>query len=146
MERIEAIIDAGRKRARPIIMTTIAMAAGMIPSALGVGEGGSFRAPMAIAVIGGLIASTFLSLVFVPSFYVVMDDLARLTKWTFMRFAGARDEAAFVDPEIEKLRLEQSKTSDAVGALQEKLMAVHDRIEDVAASVSKKPKLKVAAE
>jgi hypothetical protein len=87
-----------------------------------------------------------LSLVFVPSFYVVMDDLARLTKWTFMRFAGARDEAAFVDPEIEKLRLEQSKTSDAVGALQEKLMAVHDRIEDVAASVSKKPKLKVAAE
>ncbi len=49
MPRDEAIIDAGRKRARPIVMTTIAMAAGMVPPALGVGDGGEFRAPMAIA-------------------------------------------------------------------------------------------------
>src|SRR6185437_4530299 len=49
-----AIIDAGRKRARPIVMTTIAMVGGMLPSALSVGSGGEFRAPMAIAVIGGL--------------------------------------------------------------------------------------------
>ena len=76
MSRAEAILDAGRKRARPIVMTTIAMVAGMIPSALGVGDGGEFRAPMAIGVIGGLIVSTALSLVFVPSFYTVMDDLS----------------------------------------------------------------------
>ena len=76
-DRNTALIEAGRKRARPIVMTTIAMAAGMLPSAYGVGDGGEFRAPMAIAVIGGLIVSTVLSLVFVPSFYTVMDDLGR---------------------------------------------------------------------
>jgi HAE1 family hydrophobic/amphiphilic exporter-1 len=74
--RSEAILDAGRKRARPIIMTTVAMVAGMVPSALGLGDGGEFRAPMAIGVIGGLIVSTLLSLVFVPSFYTVMDDVS----------------------------------------------------------------------
>jgi hydrophobic/amphiphilic exporter-1 (mainly G- bacteria), HAE1 family len=73
--QIDAIIDAGRKRARPIVMTTLAMAAGMIPAALGTGEGGEFRAPMAIAVIGGLLVSTVLSLIFIPSFYTLMDDL-----------------------------------------------------------------------
>ncbi|WP_163616500.1 efflux RND transporter permease subunit, partial [Klebsiella pneumoniae] len=61
--RKEAMLDAGRKRARPIIMTTLAMAVGMIPPAIGLGDGGEFRAPMAIAVIGGLIVSTVLSLV-----------------------------------------------------------------------------------
>ena len=52
--RLEALVEAGRKRARPIVMTTIAMAAGMLPSAMGMGDGGGFRSPMAIAVIGGL--------------------------------------------------------------------------------------------
>ncbi len=78
MSQREAIIDAGRKRARPIVMTTIAMVAGMMPAAFGEGEGGEFRAPMAIAVIGGLIVSTGLSLIFVPSFYTIMDDLGWL--------------------------------------------------------------------
>src|SRR5204862_4029813 len=78
VERNAAIVDAGRKRARPIVMTTIAMAAGMIPSAMAFGEGGEFRSPMAIAVIGGLLVSTMLSLVFVPAFFVLMDDLSRL--------------------------------------------------------------------
>jgi hypothetical protein len=78
MSQREAIIDAGRKRARPIVMTTIAMVAGMAPAALGTGEGGEFRAPMAIAVIGGLLVSTALSLVFIPSFYTIMDDLGWL--------------------------------------------------------------------
>ena len=55
-------------------MTTIAMSAGMIPATLAFGDGGEFRAPMAIAVVGGLLVSTFLSLVFVPSFYTIMDD------------------------------------------------------------------------
>ena len=74
-------------------MTTIAMAAGMLPSAYGVGDGGEFRAPMAIAVIGGLIVSTVLSLVFVPSFYTVMDDLGRGVSWIFGRFIGPGEEA-----------------------------------------------------
>ncbi|MEQ1955364.1 efflux RND transporter permease subunit [Mesorhizobium sp. CN2-181] len=81
--RKEAIIDAGRKRARPIVMTTIAMSAGMIPAAMGLGDGGEFRAPMAIAVIGGLLVSTLLSLVFVPSFYTIMDDAAIWTAKAF---------------------------------------------------------------
>lgn len=90
--RFEALMEAGRKRAQPIVMTTIAMAAGMIPSALALGEGGAFRAPMAIAVIGGLIASTVLSLVFVPAVFTVMDDLRRIFGRMFGRFIGARDE------------------------------------------------------
>ncbi len=69
MDRFSAILEAGHKRARPIVMTSIAMSAGMLPSALGVGEGGPFRAPMATAVIGGIIVSTVLSLVIVPSFF-----------------------------------------------------------------------------
>ena len=92
MERNDAIIDAGRKRARPIVMTTLAMVAGMLPSAMAVGEGGEFRAPMAIAVIGGLLVSTVLSLVFVPSFFTVMDDLGRLMQFLFGRFIGPTDE------------------------------------------------------
>ncbi|MBV9561552.1 MAG: efflux RND transporter permease subunit, partial [Bradyrhizobium sp.] len=82
--RHEAIIDAGMKRARPIVMTTIAMAAGMMPSALAVGAGGEFRSPMALAVIGGLIFSTILSLVFVPAMFMVMDDIGTLI-WRFGR-------------------------------------------------------------
>jgi HAE1 family hydrophobic/amphiphilic exporter-1 len=99
VDRATAIIDAGRKRARPIIMTTLAMAAGMLPSAFAFGDGGEFRAPMAIAVIGGLIVSTLLSLVFVPSFFTVMDDLGNLMQRIFGRFVGPTDEpdAASVD-------------------------------------------------
>lgn len=92
VDRHQAIIDAGRKRARPIIMTTLAMAAGMLPSAFALGDGGEFRAPMAIAVIGGLLVSTLLSLVFVPSFFTVMDDLGNLMQRIFGRFVGPRDE------------------------------------------------------
>jgi hydrophobe/amphiphile efflux-1 (HAE1) family protein len=79
MDRDNAIIDAGQKRARPIVMTTIAMIAGMVPSALAFGAGGEFRAPMAVSVIGGLLVSTVLSLVFVPAVFVLMDNVSRLT-------------------------------------------------------------------
>jgi hypothetical protein len=65
-------------------MTTIAMAAGMMPSALAVGAGGEFRSPMALAVIGGLVFSTILSLVFVPAMFMLMDDVGSLT-WRFGR-------------------------------------------------------------
>lgn len=77
MDRTAAIIDAGQKRARPIIMTTLAMVAGMTPAALGLGAGGEFRSPMATAVIGGLVVSTLLSLLFVPAVFTVMDDIGR---------------------------------------------------------------------
>ncbi len=80
--RDEAIIDAGMKRARPIVMTTIAMAAGMMPSALAFGAGGEFRSPMALAVIGGLVFSTVLSLVFVPAMFMMMDDIGAFI-WRF---------------------------------------------------------------
>jgi multidrug efflux pump subunit AcrB len=85
MSLSDAVIDAGHKRARPIVMTTIAMTAGMVPSALGLGAGGEFRAPMAVAVIGGLLASTFLSLLFVPSLFGVIEALRRL-----LGFGGSR--------------------------------------------------------
>lgn len=75
MSRMEALLDAGHKRARPIVMTTIAMGAGMLPIALGIGIDPSFRAPMAIAVIGGLITSTFLSLLVVPVVFTYVDDV-----------------------------------------------------------------------
>ncbi len=74
LSRIDALIDACSKRARPIIMTTIAMIAGMVPVAAGFSADPSFRAPMGIAVIGGLITSTALSLFVVPTVYTVLDD------------------------------------------------------------------------
>ncbi len=71
----EALRNACHQRARPIVMTTVAMAAGMLPTALGVGEGAEFRQPMALAVIGGLISSTLLSLILVPVVYEQISDL-----------------------------------------------------------------------
>jgi multidrug efflux pump subunit AcrB len=77
MERFEALVDACRKRSRPIVMTTIAMGTGMLPLAIGWGADPSFRSPMAIAVIGGLITSTLLSLLVVPAVFTYIDDLER---------------------------------------------------------------------
>jgi HAE1 family hydrophobic/amphiphilic exporter-1 len=74
MGRLEAILSAGRIRLRPIIMTTVAMIFGMIPLALAIGEGAEQRAPMARAVIGGLITSTLLTLFVVPVMYTLLDD------------------------------------------------------------------------
>jgi hydrophobe/amphiphile efflux-1 (HAE1) family protein len=73
--RLEAILEAGHKRARPIVMTTVAMVAGMLPIALGWGGDSDFRSPMAIAVIGGLITSTCLTLVIVPAVFTLFDDI-----------------------------------------------------------------------
>lgn len=82
IEKREAILDAVHKRARPIVMTTIAMTAGMVPSAIGTGEGAEFSSPMAIAVIGGLLLSTLLSLLFVPSlFSIIYGGQVRVARW-----------------------------------------------------------------
>jgi multidrug efflux pump subunit AcrB len=108
--RTEAIVDAGRKRARPIVMTTIAMVAGMLPAAVGLDSGGEFRAPMSIAVIGGLLSSTLLSLVFVPAVFAVMDDIGRLVWHVFSRFVGPTEEdvepAAGAAPAMAMVRAE----------------------------------------
>ncbi len=77
MPQRDALIEACRERARPIVMTTVAMAAGMLPTALALEKGAEFRQPMAVAVIGGLITSTILSLVLVPVVYEIVDDFER---------------------------------------------------------------------
>ena len=86
VDRETAIIDAGHKRAIPIVMTTVAMVAGMLPIALGLHGDASFRAPMAIAVIGGLLLSTVLTLLIVPAGFTLADDMERwigprLSRW-----------------------------------------------------------------
>lgn len=80
MPRFEALVDACAKRARPIIMTTIAMGAGMLPVAMGLGAEPSFRSPMAVAVIGGLLTSTVLSLLVIPVVFTYVDDFLQLLK------------------------------------------------------------------
>ncbi|MHB1298773.1 MAG: efflux RND transporter permease subunit [Gemmatimonadaceae bacterium] len=75
MTRRAAIIEAGRVRLRPIMMTTMALIAGMTPVALGIGEGADFRAPLGRAIIGGVITSTFLTLLVIPTVYEIMDQL-----------------------------------------------------------------------
>jgi multidrug efflux pump subunit AcrB len=114
--RLQAIVDTGRKRARPIIMTTIAMIGGMLPSAFGLGSGGEFRAPMAIAVIGGLVSSTLLSLVFVPAVFSVMDDLAA-TSWGFLRrFVGETHEPASLEVASKRARRPAKVSGPADGS------------------------------
>ena len=79
------MMDACAKRARPIVMTTIAMGAGMLPIATGWSGDPSFRAPMGVAVIGGLIASTALSLFVVPVLFTLTDELQQKLRRTFGR-------------------------------------------------------------
>ncbi|MGB6604689.1 MAG: efflux RND transporter permease subunit [Steroidobacteraceae bacterium] len=99
-DRLTAILEAGHKRARPIVMTTVAMVAGMLPVALGLGGDKEFRAPMAIAVIGGLITSTALTLVIVPAAFTLIDDIERwlAPKVGRMLIAQPQPPAAPVQP------------------------------------------------
>jgi hydrophobic/amphiphilic exporter-1 (mainly G- bacteria), HAE1 family len=90
MTQKEALFEACRERARPIIMTTMAMAAGMLPTALALEKGAEFRQPMAVAVIGGLITSTVLSLVLVPVVYEFIDDFEQWLKPRLARLVTPR--------------------------------------------------------
>jgi len=90
-DRLTALIEAGHKRARPIVMTSVAMIAGMMPLALGLSGDASFQGQMAIAVIGGLIISTGLTLVMVPAAFTWIDDLER---WLGARLARRLPGAA----------------------------------------------------
>jgi multidrug efflux pump subunit AcrB len=83
MDKDEAIYEAGHKRAQPIVMTTVAMVAGMVPTALSLGGDGSWRAPMGVTVIGGLIFSTALTLLLVPAFFSIAIDVE---KWMGRKF------------------------------------------------------------
>jgi HAE1 family hydrophobic/amphiphilic exporter-1 len=89
MDRREALIQAGRVRLRPILMTTFALIAGMVPVALGGGEGGDFRAPLGIAVIGGVITSTVLTLLVIPTVY---ETLADARDWLGAKIGIARPQ------------------------------------------------------
>lgn len=88
MTRFEALVDACHKRARPILMTTIAMGAGMLPTAIGMGADPAFRQPMAVVVIGGLITSTGLSLLVVPVIFTYVDDFVIWLRRLFHRRAA----------------------------------------------------------
>ncbi len=90
-DRLTALLEAGHKRARPIVMTTVAMVAGMLPVAIGMGGDAAFRAPMAVAVIGGLITSTALTLVIVPAAFTLIDDVER---WLAPKFRARAHRAA----------------------------------------------------
>jgi len=94
LARVEAVVRAGAVRLRPILMTTLAMIFGMIPLALGLGEGGEQRAPMGQAVIGGVITSSLLTLVVVPVIYTYLDDLVA---WLRRRRGARPDRAALVN-------------------------------------------------
>ncbi|MBW8815088.1 MAG: efflux RND transporter permease subunit [Caulobacterales bacterium] len=99
MSQHDALIEACRERARPIIMTTVAMAAGMLPTAFALEKGAEFRQPMAVAVIGGLITSTLLSLVLVPVVYRFVDDFENWLKPKLARLITPREAAGQLAPE-----------------------------------------------
>jgi multidrug efflux pump subunit AcrB len=96
--RNAALMEAGAKRSRPIVMTTIAMSAGMIPAAAGWGVDGALRQGMGVAVIGGLMLSTLLSLVFVPAVFVLVDRFERVIKPFFGRFSTRESDPAVHHP------------------------------------------------
>jgi hydrophobe/amphiphile efflux-1 (HAE1) family protein len=97
-DRLTAILEAGHKRARPIVMTTVAMIAGMMPVAIGLGGDTSFRQPMAVAVIGGLITSTALTLVIVPAAFTLVDDVERWLAPKFGRVLTAQPPTSAAPP------------------------------------------------
>ncbi|MFC0253368.1 efflux RND transporter permease subunit [Massilia consociata] len=98
MNRFDALVDACHKRSRPIVMTTIAMGAGMLPLALGLSGDPAFRSPMAIAVIGGLITSTLLSLLVVPAVFTYVDDFEHFMKRQMGRLRRKQAQAAVKEP------------------------------------------------
>jgi len=99
MSQHDALIEACRERARPIVMTTLAMAAGMLPTAFALEKGAEFRQPMAVAVIGGLITSTLLSLVLVPVVYRFVDDFENWLRPRLAKLVTPREEARPLAPE-----------------------------------------------
>ena len=98
MRRRDAISEAGRTRLRPILMTTFALIAGMIPIALGIGEGADWRAPLGRAVIGGTLTSTLLTLLVIPTVYEILDEAKEKVFGWFGRPAVSAHGVAEVQP------------------------------------------------
>jgi hydrophobe/amphiphile efflux-1 (HAE1) family protein len=98
-DRLTALVEAGHKRAQPIVMTSIAMIAGMLPTAIGIGDSSEFRAPMAVAVIGGILTSTVLTLVIVPAGFALVDDIEQWVGPKFRRLI-TRDEGDAAEPAV----------------------------------------------
>ncbi len=111
MTRLDALMDACHKRARPILMTTIAMVAGMLPIALGIGSDSSFRGPMAIVVIGGLITSTVLSLLVIPVVFTYVDDLLLWLKRIVLCIYSDK-----VDPTVARQVTKQESLGDGIAS------------------------------
>jgi len=111
-DRRSALIDAGELRLRPIVMTTLAMIFGMLPTAMALGDGGEFRAPMARAVIGGLITSTLLTLIVVPVVYTYLDDFGdRVQAWV-ARWNTAPEAERKAEEEREEVRVPEGVPAD----------------------------------
>jgi HAE1 family hydrophobic/amphiphilic exporter-1 len=101
MPRKEAIIEAGMTRLRPILMTSFAMVGGMLPLFLALGAGAEMRAPMARAVVGGIVTSTLLTLVVIPVFFDIMDDFtfAKAWAWAKGKLGQELPQPRIADPE-----------------------------------------------
>ena len=101
LPRLQALLEAGPTRLRPILMTTFAMVFGMLPVALAIGRGSEFRAPLGIAVIGGLLLSTLLTLVVIPCVYTVFDDLGNwIARTIFRRGVYRKEELPVREPQV----------------------------------------------
>lgn len=101
LPRLQALLEAGPTRLRPILMTTFAMVFGMLPVALAIGRGSEFRAPLGIAVIGGLLLSTLLTLVVIPCVYTVFDDMGNwIARVIFRRGVYPKEQAPIREPEV----------------------------------------------
>lgn len=101
LPRLQALLEAGPTRLRPILMTTFAMVFGMLPVALAIGRGSEFRAPLGIAVIGGLLLSTLLTLVVIPCVYTVFDDLGNwIARTVFRRGVYPKEQVPTREPEV----------------------------------------------
>jgi HAE1 family hydrophobic/amphiphilic exporter-1 len=101
LPRLQALLEAGPTRLRPILMTTFAMVFGMLPVALAIGRGSEFRAPLGIAVIGGLLLSTLLTLVVIPCVYTVFDDMGNwIARTIFRRGVYRKEELPAREPEV----------------------------------------------
>jgi multidrug efflux pump subunit AcrB len=99
--RYEALIDAGRKRAQPIVMTTVAMVAGMVPTALSLSGDAAWRQPMGVVVIGGLILSTIMTLALIPAGFSLADDVEKRMGRFFSKHLLADPTVGRTDPEPE---------------------------------------------
>ncbi|MGQ9488108.1 MAG: efflux RND transporter permease subunit [Armatimonadota bacterium] len=101
LPRLQALLEAGPTRLRPILMTTFAMVFGMLPVALAIGRGSEFRAPLGIAVIGGLLLSTLLTLVVIPCVYTVFDDMGNwIARTVFRRGVYPKERVPIREPEV----------------------------------------------